>query len=328
MVAQKFVFFGGKGGVGKTTVSSAFGLRCAQEDDRTLLVSTDPAHSTGDVFDQSFDDVPQPVDGYENLDALEIDPEQELERHLTELRRELNSQMSAVVVNEVDVQLEMAHRTPGAFEAALFDRFIDVMSEADEYDRVVFDTSPTGSTLRLLSLPDLLEGWIDRLLEKREQSIELYERAAIGNRTPRRSKEGDPIIERLTERKNRFRFAHDVLADDAEFVLVMNPDELSLRETERAIDTYDEYGLSVGGIVINQVTPSPEPHEEGRGARYLRDRNAAESDRIETVRESLDPPVLATIPTRTREVKGTILREVAEQLDLSLIAENSGADGS
>ena len=312
----KFVFFGGKGGVGKTTVSSAFGLRCARAGERTLLVSTDPAHSTGDVFDQPFGDTPQQVEGHENLYALEIDPEAERERHLSELRRELTSQMSAVVVNEVSVQLEMAHQTPGAHEAALFDRFIQVMSDAEEFDRVVFDTSPTGSTLRLLALPDLLEGWIERLHEKREQSLKMYERAAIGNLPPRRSVAGDPILERLEQRRSKFQFARETLTDDAAFVLVMNPDELSLRETERALETYDEYGLDVVGIVINRLTPAPEPHEDGRGARYLRQRCESERERVETVRESFREPIVATIETRVREIKDDLLDDVVDELDL------------
>lgn len=313
----RFVFFSGKGGVGKTTIASAFGLRATDAGERTLLVSTDPAHSTGDVFDQEFDDTPRSVAGHDRLDALEIDPDAELERHLTGLRQELASQMSAVVVNEVDVQLEMAHQTPGAHEAALFDRFIRVMREAGEYDRVIFDTSPTGSTLRLLALPELLEGWIDGLLDKRKQSIELYERAAIGDRPARRTLEGDPIIARLEQRREKFQFAHERLTEDAEFVMVMNPDKLSVRETERALDRYAEYGLSVAGVVINRVTPRPESHEEGRGARYLRRRCRAEREHIETVRESFGVPLITTVESRAREVTGDLLGEVADSLELS-----------
>ncbi|WP_276254932.1 ArsA family ATPase [Halomontanus rarus] len=318
MAGSRFVFVGGKGGVGKTTVSSAYGLRCARAGRRVLVVSTDPAHSTGDVFDQAFDDSPRSVEGYENLDAMEIDPEREVERHLQQLRRELGTQLSAVMVNEVEVQLEMAHQTPGAYEAALFDRFIDVMREAEDegYDCVVFDTSPTGGTLRLLALPELLEGWIERLLEKRKESIDLYERAAIGDRTPRRVLEGDPIVARLEERRERFAFAGETLRENAAFTLVMNPDSLSLRETERAIDSLAEYGLTVDGVVINRITPSPEDHEEGRGARYLRSRCATERERIREAKESLEPPIVAEIEARVREVKGEVLEEVAEEIQL------------
>lgn len=321
MAGAPFVFFGGKGGVGKTTVSSAFGLRCARSGRRTLLVSTDPAHSVGDVFDQDFDDEPRSVEGEDGLEALEIDPEAEVEAHLQQLKRELGTQMSPAVVNEIDLQLEMAHQTPGAYEAALFDRFIEVMQDTDAYDHVVFDTSPTGGTLRLLSLPDLLSGWIERLIDKREQSIELFERAALGDRTPRRQLEGDPIIARLEDRRDRFAFARRSLQEDAVFHLVMNPDSLSLRETERSIATLADYDLSVAGVVINRITPEPEDHEEGRGARYLRARRATERERIDEVRTDFPVPILAEIEARVAEVKGDLLVEVADELhrpDLTL----------
>lgn len=316
MVEVPFVFFGGKGGVGKTTVSSAFGLRCARAGRETLLVSTDPAHSVGDVFDQAFSDEPEPVVGHDRLSAIEIDPEAEVEAHLQSLKRELGTQMSPAVVNEIDLQLEMAHRTPGAYEAALFDRFIEVMRVADEYDHVVFDTSPTAGTLRLLALPDLLSSWIERLIEKREQSIELYERAAIGDRTPRRELEGDPIIDRLEERRDRFAFAREVLTSDAVFHLVMNPDSLSLRETERSIGILEAYDLTIAGLVINRITPAPEDHESGRGARFLRERHVLERERIDEVRSSFPVPVLAEIEARVAEVTGDLLLEVADELTL------------
>ncbi|GAB3033340.1 ArsA family ATPase [Natronobiforma cellulositropha] len=322
-MARRFVFVGGKGGVGKTTVSSALALGCARDGERTLLVSTDPAHSTADVFDQPFSDEPQAVDGHEHLSVLEIDPEREVREHLQELKRELGAQVSPVMVNEVDLQLEMAHRTPGAYEAALFDRFVDVMADAETYDRVVFDTSPTGGTLRLLSLPELLEGWVERLLEKRRESVDLYERAAIGGRTPRRLLEGDPIIDRLETRRERFAFARETLTESSVFALVMNPDSLSLRETERALETLTESGLSVGGVVVNRVTPEPESHEEGRGARYLRERCATERERIREARASLEVPVVAELETRVGEVTGETLERVAEEISLSALAVDS-----
>ena len=314
----RFVFFGGKGGVGKTTVSSAYAHKCARADAETLLVSTDPAHSTADVFDQAFDDDPTPVEGYDSLWAMEIDPDEALDEHLLGIKRALGDQVSPAIVNEIDRQIELAHRTPGAYEAALFDRFIDVMREADDYDRVVFDTSPTGGTLRLLSLPEYLGGWIDRLLSKREESVRLFERAAIGDREPRRSQVGDPIIARLQARKENFEFAGRTLREDASFYLVLNPDQLSLRETDRAITDLGEQDLSVSGLVVNRLTPEPEPDEEGRGARYLRERIETERDRLRQARETLEPPVVATVESRVREVKDSLLADVAAELDVAV----------
>jgi arsenite-transporting ATPase len=317
---REFVFFGGKGGVGKTTVSSAYAFKCATAGLDTLVVSTDPAHSTSDVFDQQFADEPAPVDGIDNLHAMEIDPDDEVERHLMETKRAMGDQVSPAMVNEIDRQIEMAHQTPGAYEAALFDRFVSVMRD-NEYDRVVFDTSPTGGTLRLLSLPEFLEGWIDRLLYKRKKSIDLYEKAAIGNNEPRRIMDGDPIVARLEERKELFEFAGRTLRDRAAFFLVVNPDELSVKETSRAVENLTDAGLAVEGLAVNKLTPEPDAEENGRGARFLRDRVATETERLRTLREEFDQPVVAEIETRVSEVKGSLLADVADELDIAVSAE-------
>jgi arsenite-transporting ATPase len=318
---NRFVFFGGKGGVGKTTVSCAYGLKCAREGLKTLVVSTDPAHSTSDVFDQQFGDDPAPVEGCENLWAMELDPEEEVQRHMMEIKRTMSDQVSPSIVNEIDRQIELAHRTPGAHEAALFDRFIDVMGNSGEFDRVVFDTSPTGGTLRLLSLPDFLESWIERLLDKREQSIDLYEKAAIGDRNPRREIEQDPIIARLLERKEMFEFAGETLRNEATFFLVLNPDELSIRETRRAIDDLAEYDLGVEGLVVNKIAPEPDEGETGTGAQYLRERHRTERDRIRLIEGEFDEPVVARIRQRVEEVKGDLLDEVAAELEIEVAPE-------
>ncbi|WP_121823045.1 ArsA family ATPase [Halostella salina] len=318
---EPFVFFGGKGGVGKTTVSCAYARKCADEGVETLVVSTDPAHSVSDVFDQSFGDEPEPVDGIDRLSALEIDPEAEVSEHLGEIRGRLSDQVSTPMVNEIDRQLEMAHQTPGAYEAALFDRFVDVMRERDPYDRVVFDTAPTGSTLRLFALPEFLESWIERLMHKRKQSIDRFEKAAIGNREPRRVMDGDPVLAHLQDRKEFFEFAGGALRNDAAFFIVLNPDQLSVNETGRAIEDMQGEDLGVRGLVANKLTPSPDADEDGRGARYLRDRVETERERLDAVRDRFDPPLVAEIETRTREVKGDLLAEVAAELDVEVRAD-------
>ncbi|UWG46472.1 Oxyanion-translocating ATPase [Halanaeroarchaeum sp. HSR-CO] len=320
---EKFVFFGGKGGVGKTTVSSAYGLKNARAGLRTLLVSTDPAHSTSDVFGQQFDDEPSSVQGVENLYAMEIDPEDEVQAHLMEIKQRMADQVSPSIVNAINSQIELAHKTPGAYEAALFDRFIQVMREADDFDRVVFDTSPTGGTLRLLSLPAFLEDWIDRLIDKRAKSIDLFEKAAIGEKKARQRAETDPIIAHLKERKEKFEFAGEKLRNQSAFYLVMNPDDLSMRETERAIEQLDEYGIAVDGLVINKITPAPDEDETGVGARYLRDRVATERERIGRIRADFDRPVVATIESRVEEIRDELLDDVAAELDIGVGVETA-----
>ncbi|MFT4890794.1 MAG: arsenite-transporting ATPase [Halobacteriales archaeon] len=320
---NKFVFFGGKGGVGKTTVASAYGVKCARNGLRTLIVSTDPAHSTSDVFDQDLDDERQSIDDVENLWAMEIDPDEEVEAHMMEIKRRMSDQVSAAIVNEIDRQIELAHRTPGAYESALFDRFIDVMRNSEDFDRVIFDTSPTGGTLRLLSLPEFLDDWIDRLIDKRAESIDLFEKAAIGDREARRQAEDDPIITHLKERKEKFEFAGEILRNDAAFFLILNPDELSIRETSRAIEQLSHHEIEVNGLVVNKVTPAPDDDETGRGAQFLRERVDTERERLDTIREEFAQPIVAVIETRIEEVKSDLLEDVARELDIEVTAERA-----
>ncbi len=317
---DRFVFFGGKGGVGKTTVSAAYATECADAGVETLLVSTDPAHSTADVFDQAFGDEAAPVEGYDHLSAMEIDPDEEVDRHLRDVRRRMNEQVSAAVVNELDRQLELAHRTPGAYEAALFDRFIRVMRESGDYDRVVFDTSPTGGTLRLLSLPASLDDWIERLIAKRVRSVDLFEKAAIGEQAARKRVEDDPIIAHLRERKERFEFAARTLREDAAFFLVLNPDGLSVAETRRAVDRLGDEGLDVEGLVVNRLTPEPDDDERGRGGTFLRERVATEREHLARIRETFDEPVVGEIETMVGDVDADLLAAVADELDVEVAA--------
>lgn len=251
---------------------------------------------------------------------MEIDPDEEIENHLQETKQELSEQVSPAMVNEIDRQIELAHRTPGAYESALFDRFIDVMGESEKYDRVVFDTSPTGGTLRLLSLPEYLEGWIERLIDKRAKSIDLFEKAAIGDREARRKAAEDPIIARLRDRKERFEFAGRTLREQAAFYLVLMPDQLSIHETERAIESLADQDLSVSGLVVNRLTPEPDEDEQGTGGQFLRERCAIERNRLETIRE-FDEPVVATIGTRVGEIKGELLDEVTGELAIETSVE-------
>ncbi|EAR22112.1 ArsA family ATPase [Nitrococcus mobilis] len=250
----RLIFFGGKGGVGKTTLAAAFALRRAEAGERVLLVSTDPAHSTGDVLGRVLGAEPSRVAG--TLWAVEIDAAAEAERHIERIKADARAAVSPEVIATVERQLDLARSSPGTDEAALFDRFVELIGRCpEEFERIVFDTAPTGQTLRLLTLPSLLTAWVQGVRRQRERvsGMERMLRNMAG-REPVRAE--DPVLERLAERQRRFEQARRRLLEDACFYLVLIPERLPIEETARALRALQASHLTVGRLLINRVLPA------------------------------------------------------------------------
>ncbi|WP_425462106.1 ArsA family ATPase [Mesobacillus subterraneus] len=252
LMEKKIYFIGGKGGVGKSTTSAAMALLLSQKGKKVLLVSTDPAHNSGDLFhkDLSGGKIQSVA---ENLDVLEIDSEQESRKYINGVKGNLKGLVKATMLDEVNRQIDMAASSPGAEEAALFDRITSlILEEISHYDTIVFDTAPTGHTIRLLTLPELMGVWMDGLLERRKKTNENYAQWMNDGEIAE-----DPIYEKLNERKNRFMRVREILLDNSqtEYVFVLNAERLPILETGKAIDTLHKHGLHVNSIVVNKVIP-------------------------------------------------------------------------
>ncbi len=186
---RRLLFVGGKGGVGKTTVASALGLGAAERGEKVLVVSTDPAHSLGDAFGTSIGGRPTRI--LEELYGLEVDPDQEVDRYLSRVEGTMRRFVRPEMYREIQRQIDLTRSSPGAVEAALMDRVAELMDEGGKgYDRVVFDTAPTGHTLRLLALPEIMAAWTDGLLKGRDRS-DSFARAL--DRLGRPSAGADPV---------------------------------------------------------------------------------------------------------------------------------------
>lgn len=248
----KILFFGGKGGVGKTSCSGAFALEKAKEGNKVLLVSTDPAHSISDLFECKIGS--GTIKLRENLFATEINPEEESEKYIEGIRKGIDKIYSPVIVEEINKQLDAAKVSPGSHESALFDKMIEIINETShKYDFIVFDTAPTGHTIRLLTLPDLLETWINSLLRKRKQTIsykEMSEHKAVGSTR-------DDIIEILERRKTNLLKAKSILIDSGKlgFVFVLNAEKLAIDETIKAADILTKNKIPIAGYVVNRILP-------------------------------------------------------------------------
>lgn len=242
---RKILFFGGKGGVGKTTCASAVALSASRRGKRVLLVSTDPAHSTSDIFETPFTAAEKEI--LPGLSGLEIDVDLELRRYVDRVKEQIAKVFSPDVLKKSERQIELAASMPGAESVALFDRMTELMIDRKEvYDLIVFDTAPTGHTLRLLQSPDLLVTWVSALTKARRAML------------PAIQDEPDPVLTALERRQDRLEEVRARMMSPGitAFVLVTIPERLPIEEAFRSLETLAEVGIEIGQVIVNRVLPA------------------------------------------------------------------------
>ena len=318
LLERDVLFFGGKGGVGKTTCATAFALLASETGKRTLMVSTDPAHSTSDILQRQLDDQPQRLS--EHLWALEIDAEREAEAYISSVQEHLRRVVKPALRGEIDRQVEMARVSPGAEEAALFDRIAALMGDLrDKYDLIVFDTAPTGHTLRLLSLPELMEAWIDGMISRRKQVNQMSRMwRNVAGGTP--DEERDPIEQVLEERRRKFVRMRRVLLEPGRtaFIFVLTAEKLPILETQKAVTTLRRHDIPVGGLIVNRVLPGELSEHP-----FWKARKAQEEVYLAEIEETLSDLPRIELPLLEHDVVGMeSLREVVQYLQAELEASH------
>lgn len=307
LLEQQVVFFGGKGGVGKTTCSAAFALAASRRGRRVLLVSTDPAHSTADIFERRIG--PEAVELAPRLCALEIDGEGEAARYIDAVKRDINRMFSAGVVKAAYKQIEAAAASPGLVEVALLDRMIElIINRQQAHDLIVFDTAPTGHTLQLLRMPEAITSWIQALVRHRRALVEIDRGADV---TPAAAAAADPVLGALERRHDRLSRLREIIADRGRtsFVLVGVPERLVIEETARAADLLADTGVDVGGLVVNRILPD---NLEGE---FFLSRKAQERVYLEEIDRRFGRLRRVRVQQLPRDVYGmTSLTAVSEQL--------------
>ena len=320
--ARRVLFFGGKGGVGKTTVAAATALAAAREGRRVLLASTDPAHNLGHLWDRPVG--PRAVRVAAGLEALELDPGTIVDRHLAEVGETLRRLMPAHLAGEVDKHMALSRDAPGMQEAALLEQIAELIEgESGRYDLVVLDTAPSGHTARLMALPEIMAAWTEGLLSRQKRAERFG--TALGNlgagsgshdvaskvfgRGPDGGSRDDRIRHILHRRRHRLERLRAALADAERtaFVIVLVAERLPVLETLELHAQLVAAGVSVGGLVVNKRTPAD-------AGGFLADRSAQEDVHLATLAAGL--PGLATqeLPLLARDVTGAAALEAFADL--------------
>ena len=297
----EYVLYGGKGGVGKTTCAAATALKRAREDGPTLVVSTDPAHSLSDVFDAPVGPEPTRVREEAELWAVEVDPSERIGQYRGQVSaalEELEDLGISLDEDDLDDVIE-AGVAPGTDEAAAMDLFVDYMDDP-RYEYIVFDTAPTGHTLRLLKLPDVMSSAMGKLISVRSQVSSLADsvRSFVGADENDES-EVDVDVD-LEELRSRMERVADALRDPerTEFRVVLIPETMAVLETERLLAELDAYDIPAGRAIINKVIEDPTPE-----CGLCQSRAESQQKRIEEARERFDLPV-TLVPQLHGEVHG------------------------
>ena len=313
------VMFGGKGGVGKTTCASSSAIWTAEHGRNTLIISTDPAHSLGDSLGVDLPPgEPKQIPGIDNLTALEINPKANISefRGLTNINpiEEMGMPdiMGGMPLME-DLQELTSMNPPGIDEALALLKMLEFVETEHNYDLIIFDTAPTGHTLRFLSLPETLSGWIGKLIKMRIKFGNMF--GAIKRIFTREEKKEDNSLKILERLNNSILNARDDLTNPLKnsFVIVMIPEEMAITETGRLLNELIKNNIPVSNIVVNQLYQDPSDL-----CNFCRARREMQQRNLIKIREIFNEKLgknLIEIPLFKEEIrKYSKLKELGEYL--------------
>jgi arsenite/tail-anchored protein-transporting ATPase len=295
----KFVFFGGKGGVGKTVMAAVTAHWFARQGRRTILASTNPVHSLSALLAQNVYGKPTEVEGQPKLWAYEIDTKETIERSKTEIREKIQMFLKfADISTKADEFIESATMNPAFEESAMFENMVDLMFD-NQYDVYVFDTAPTANARRLLGMSKVYALWVNKMLKSREEARSLRELLSFTKK-----KEKDPLMDYLLSFRDRMAHARDLLTDSKQtaFFFVTLPEALPIAVITRFINWFHEFGIPVGGVIVNMLIDRASLNPDS--AEFVKNRVAMQDEHMQTIWQKFDGSVRAIVPLYETEVRG------------------------
>ncbi|HET7678437.1 MAG TPA: ArsA family ATPase [Candidatus Limnocylindrales bacterium] len=301
----RYIFFGGKGGVGKTVMAGMTAVNLARSGKRTLLASTNPVHSLSGLLGQDVFGKVTPVSGVENLWALEIDTRDAIDRSKREIKEKIQWFLKfAEISTKADEFVEAATMNPAFEESAMFENMVDLMFK-DEYDVYVFDTAPTANARRLLGMSKVYGLWVQKMLKSREEAQSLREALSFTKK-----EETDPLMKYLVDFRERIRHARDLLTDPDKtaFFFVTLPEALPIAVIKRFINWFHDFGIPVGGVVVNMVIETEDP---ASAPEFVRNRIEMQRGYMDEIGQTFDGQVRAVLPLYDSDIRGVAMLDKA-----------------
>ncbi len=321
---RRYVMFGGKGGLGKTTFSAATAFWLAEQGKKVLVFSVDPQASLSDIFQQDIFGK-GPVRIMDNLWAQEIDADRHIREYQDEVRQKIRDMYGLEEIPaEIEDYIQAASAEPAMEESAIFDSVVDIVVQGD-YDYYIYDLVPLGHALYYLSMAKVYDEWIGKITRLREEMREYEEVAARMKR--QKGVEEDQILGELQYIRGRINAASKILTDRERtaFFFVIVPEEMILLDTRKAAEMFAKFDVPIGGYVVNRVLPEELARQDVPA--YLRNRMAMQKDQLAEIQRTFGSQVLAHVPELERDVTGLPMIERVAALmygSASLAATGAG----
>jgi arsenite-transporting ATPase len=307
---RRYIMFGGKGGLGKTTFSAATAYWLAKQGKRVLVFSVDPQASLSDIFQKDIFGK-GPVKIMENLWAQEIDADQHIKAYQGEIRKKILDMYGfESVPDEIEQYIQAASAEPAMEESAIFDAVVDIVVEGN-YDYYIYDLVPLGHALYYLSMAKVYDEWINKITKLREEMREYEEMVSRLKRE--KETEEDAILNELQYIRRRINASSQILTDKEKtaFFFVVIPEEMILIDTRKAADLFAKFDVPISGYVVNRVIPQELLKENIPP--YLKNRIEMQDKYLSQIDEIFGKQVASRVPELERDVTGLeMIRKLSE----------------
>lgn len=298
---RRYIMFGGKGGLGKTTFSAATAYWLASQGQRVLVFSVDPQASLTDIFQKDIFGK-GPVKIMENLWAQEIDADSHIKEYQNEIRKKILDMYGFdQVPSEIEDYIQAASAEPAMEESAIFDAVVDIIVEG-KYDYYIYDLVPLGHALYYLSMAKVYDEWINKITKLREEMRE-YETMVARIKRQKETDE-DKILRELQYIKGRINASSGILTDREKtaFFFVLVPEEMIILDTQKAAELFARFDVPIAGYVVNRVLP--QELDAQNVPAYLKNRIAMQKGYLDKIRTTFGNQVLGYVPELERDITG------------------------